>query len=69
MTRAGLIAIWVIVAAWIALEVFVTIHYSRATDTVFANVSLLIYALIAVGVVCAIDAGARKSRRTRSRYR
>jgi hypothetical protein len=67
MSKVARITIVSIVAVDVILEVWATWHYwnTTASDPIFVNLTLLIYGLVAVGAVWAIDASARKSRRAR----
>ncbi len=65
MSRTARYAVGVIVVLAIGLEVWAYIAYRNATDGVFVNAAILIYTLIAIGVVKALDVIVRRWRRQR----
>ena len=65
MSKAARYAVGAVVVLTIGLEVWAYIAYRNATDGVFVNAAILIYALIAIGVIKALDVIVRRVLRQR----
>jgi hypothetical protein len=63
MTRTGRVVSIVVVAATLVLEVIAYLIYRDATDAIFVNVGILLYAGIALAVVGCVDRLVRSHRR------